>query len=154
MFSIMLIIRDQTPVYQSTPEFTRILRNFQALTSLALWLRLFLLLRSFSWTAHLVQMILQTFHDVGAFILVLCIAMVAFADAFYAILANQDFDFYVFEEVDEFSFILALRYAFMLTAGMAEPSVREPNGMFWFIFIIGSAFNLIMMLNLLIAIIN
>ena len=80
--------------------------------------------------------------------------MVAFADAFYAILANQDFDFFVFDDVDNFSFILSLRYAFMLTAGMAEPSVNETNPMFWMIFITGTFFNLILMLNLLIAIIS
>ena len=42
----------------------------------------------------------------------------------------------------------------MVTAGMAEPDVEEYDPMIWFIFIGCTLFNLILMLNLLIAIIS
>ena len=45
-------------------------------------------------------MIVQVFTDVLAFILVMLIAMIAFADALYVIMANSELDHVSFSEID------------------------------------------------------
>ena len=58
-----------------------------------------------------------------------------------------------FNDIPEFTFAVCMRYIFLLTAGMAEPNINDEHLMLWLIFFLAILLNLILMLNLLIAII-
>lgn len=88
----------------------------------------------------------------GSFLLILFITIVAFGDSLLKIsLAN----YYTIEEPFIHNFIEALEYTYMLTLGEFEPEFGSVNvWLAWILFILCTVFNLIVMLNLLIAIIS
>ena len=116
-------------------------------------MRLFGLLKIFEMTSNIVEMMIQVLKDIDAFLLVLVISEIAFGQAFQVLAANQPFETLFFQDIPEFTFTISLRYVFLLTGGMAEPNVNEENFMLWIIFFAAVLLNLILMLNLLIAII-
>ena len=68
------------------------IRFIRAATSLFVWFKFFLLLRSMSLTAYLVQLIIQVFADIKVFLFILCITLVAFSDSFYMLRTNETED--------------------------------------------------------------
>lgn len=102
-------------------------RVVRAVTSMFVWFKFFLLLRCMTLTAYLVQMIIQVFADIKAFLLILGITFIAFADAFYAISPAPNE-----ESAREEGYLASLKYTFVVTIGMAEGDILDDNPIaFW-----------------------
>ena len=125
-------------------------RIARAVTSMFVWFKFFLLLRCMTLTAYLVQMIIQVFADIKAFLLILGITLIAFADSWHAISsASPD------PGEREAGYLASLKYIFVVTIGMAEGDILETTSPVAFlVFFLAAGFNLIVLLNLLIAIIS
>ena len=119
-----------------------------SITNLLLWFQFFVLLRSIRYTAHLVQMIIEVFKDIKIFLLILMISIFAFTSSFDAIhQANAD--------GEELGFLDLLLTVSVMTMG--EPDmvlIANKDSLAIVVFILTAVFNLIVMLNLLIAIVT
>ena len=140
--------------------------TLQAWSALTLWIRFALYLRSYSMFGWYVRMIIKTVVDMKMFLMVLFIGVLAFADAFSSIRETMvlrgdikprlvpdnasDYNKYVQDYVNaiENSFLVALGdFSF-------KTYIIKMNDFEWLIFILCCVFNIILLLNLLIAIIS
>jgi len=60
-------------------------RAIQSVTTFFMWLKLLYFMRIFKNTGYLIRMIITVIYDMGSFLLVLLIGIMAFADSFLSI---------------------------------------------------------------------
>ena len=116
-----------------------------------MWLKLLYFLRIFKNTGYLIRMIIEVIYDMRSFLLVLLITIAAFGDSMLTISqGNDEKNHFIF------GFIDALTYTYRLILGDWDTEhfgdVAVP--LVWILFLLCTVFNLIVMLNLLIAIIS
>ena len=116
-------------------------------TNMLLWFNFFLLLRYLEQTAYHVQMIIEVFKDIKVFLVILVMSIFAFTSSFYAIIDQDDKS-----DVHNFKDILVT--VIVMTVGEPDTNLIEKNQLALIIFILTALFNLIVMLNLLIAIVT
>jgi hypothetical protein len=126
--------------------------NLQATISLCIWLKLLYFLRIFKQTGYLIRIIIEVIKDMRSFLLILSLTFIAFGDAFNSINTSN-------EESDKFSggiWIESIFYVYRMVLGdMNLDSLGTVSLLYVYIlFIMCTVFNMIIMLNLLIAIIS
>jgi len=114
-----------------------------------MWFKFFYFLRTIEQTSYLIKMIINVVADMRVFIFLLFCCIIAFADAFMS--AN-----YAMPEEDRFieDYPKALEFIFLLTLGEFNEMFGAFDYLGWILFILCTVFNLIVMLNLLIAVIS
>ena len=119
----------------------------QVLSALFLWLNFMKFLRPFKSFGHLLRMIGQVFSDMSFFFVVFIVLVFAFGDAFYSESNGQKEDKYInnFSDALKFSYINAI----------GDFDTENFHGSLpWILFFMCTIFNLIVLMNLLIAIIS
>lgn len=116
------------------------------ISNILLWFNFFLHLRSIRYTAYLVQMIIEVFKDIKVFLVILVISIFAFTSSLQAIFEGV--------EGENQSFIEILITVTVMTVGEPDTDLISNNQFALLIFIFALLFNLIVMLNLLIAIVT
>ena len=123
--------------------------QLQAFAGLALWCRFILFLRVFDGTSFLIHMIVEVIKALAPFLVVLLLSILAFTDAFYSMnksYAPED------RQADMESYLGTLYYSILTTFGHFDVAGFGDIGMIFFIQ--ACAINLIILLNLVIAIIG
>ena len=136
----------------------------QTWAALAIWFRFLLYMRTVNMFNWLVTLIVASVVDMVTFIVVLTIGIMAFADAFLSIESvlviqekitvppvDSDADFY---ELYFSRFVAAWQRSFMTALGDFDENLDLYREGDWLVFLICCFFNVIVMLNLLIAIIS
>lgn len=105
-------------------------------------------MRIFKSFSYLIRMIINVVRDMIPFLTVLLFAMIAFADAFYAISTASEEQFIP-------SFVMSIIYIYNMCLGAYENEYGNVAPTFAYIlFLLCTLFNMIVMFNLLIAIIS
>lgn len=116
-----------------------------------MWIKFLYFLRIFKQTGYLIDMISKVVYDMGAFLIVLLVALMAFADALNNLSQANILD-------DQFvsSYIDSILYTYRLILGDFDTSEfgNVSIALVWIVFILCTIFNMIIMLNLLISIIS
>ncbi|CDW84989.1 wd-40 repeat protein [Stylonychia lemnae] len=126
-------------------------RSIQAITTFFMWFKFLYFLRIFRSTSYLITMIFEVIYDMRFFFAVLLITMIAFGDSFLSISYGNN-------ELDRFthSFTDSIIYTYRMILGDFETDkfgeVAKP--LVIILFLLCTIFNMIVMLNLLIAIIS
>ena len=128
-------------------------RTVLAIVSFFMWMKFLYFLRIFKETGYLIRMIVEVIKDMRNFFLVLLITVAAFGDSFSTIaLGNANTDGLVFTT----GFFDGLVYTYRMILGDFDTTefgnVATPVVMG--LFLLCTIFNMIVMLNLLIAIIS
>jgi hypothetical protein len=148
---MLTIILDVFGVYKG------LLRPVAAIAFIILWIKMFYFLRVFDATQRLIRMIIEIVNDMKNFLIVLLIGVLAFTGGLYIIQQGLGSDNLFVGESTFDAFIYTYRMAqgdFILD----EFDTFATNGLYveyyliWFIFILGSLFLVIVLMNLLIAI--
>jgi hypothetical protein len=118
--------------------------------SLLVWLKFLYFLRIFTATSYLIRIIIEVIIDIRHFLLVLLLTFVAFGDAFYAINTSNETEF-----IDG-GYFFGIIYVYTMSLGGFDTSTFGNTAvwMMWVLFILCTVLNMIIMLNLLIAIIS
>ena len=163
LFNIITPILIMTNVF--TEDYTSItFWTVQTWAALAIWFRALLYLRTISHFSWLIRMIVACVLSMRTFMVVLTIGIIAFADAFLSIdqimvlrgLVEQP-------EIDPeahwyFKFfktyVVAWQNSFQVALGNGNNDLDNYREFDWFVFLLCCIFNIIIMLNLLIAIIS
>jgi hypothetical protein len=116
-----------------------------SIIGLLLWLKFLIFLRIFEYTGHLIYMLSEVFKGLVPFIIVTIISITGFADAFHSISRT-------YNEPLADSYLGAFKYSILLTLGEFDVDVLDELG--WILFLAAATFNLIILLNLVIAIIS
>jgi hypothetical protein len=125
-----------------------------------MWFKFLYFLRIFKSTGYLIRMIVEVIKDMKNFFLVLFITIAAFGDAFLRIsLANKITVDESGAEVDNIftkDFIDSIIYTYRMVLGDFDTSTfgEVATPLVMFLFLLCTVFNMIVMLNLLIAIIS
>jgi len=129
-----------------------LIRSILAISTFFMWLKLLYIMRIFKATGYLIRMIIDVIADMGIFLLLLLITIFAFGDSLLTLSYGNAED----ERFAGNSFIDASLYSYRLVLGDFDTgnfgSVAVP--FVWMFFLMSTIFNLIVMLNLLIAIIS
>lgn len=138
--------------------------TMQSWLALAIWLRFILWLRSIQTFSWLIRMINECMIDMTIFMSVLFIGVTGFADAFQSIekiltiegtieatLLPDNPSFY--QKYME-GYTLAWQKSFLVVIGEFDDNLGDYRDQDWLIFFICVIFNIILLLNLLIAIIS
>ena len=136
--------------------------NIQMFTALCVWFRFLLYLRTIKRFSWLIRMITETVSDMKIFLVVFFIGAIAFADAFVSIAEkiriksgdakDESEDYYdsYFE-----AYVDAFKTSFTAALGdFTLMGIENYDNLDWFVFILLCIFNIIVLLNLLIAIIS
>eukprot|EP00347_Sterkiella_histriomuscorum_P010531 403375928 len=128
-----------------------IIRSVLAISTFFMWLKFLSSLRIFKETGYLIRMIIEVIYDMGIFLMVLLITVAAFGDTFLRI-SNGNIEEEQFIE----SFIPAVAFAYSMILGTydinAFGEVAQP--LVWIFWVLCTILDMIVMLNLLIAIIS
>jgi uncharacterized membrane protein len=144
--------------------------SLQATISLLMWLKLLYFLRIFEKTGYLIKIIVAVCVDMGPFLVILLLTIMAFGDSMRAIsTSNLPQHEFIHSWWQSFTYV----YRMILGNFNTEPTIleggplkqdgySEPNSGFgliapfytWFIFYMCTVLNMIIMLNLLVAIIS
>lgn len=147
-------------------------RPIVATTVIILWIKLFYFLRVYESTSQLIRMIIEIVRDMKYFMFVLLIGIIGFTGGLYVLqkginvicLDETDLECQKEAEGNDFvgnNAIKAFIYTYRMTLGdfqLDDFAKFEEKGLvfefyyLWFIFIFGSLFLVIVLLNLLIAI--
>ena len=133
----------------TSPEWTTTVKTAaQIVTALFLWFKFITFLRPFKAYGHLIRMIGQVFADMRFFMVILFVLIIAFSDAFYSE-SNS------LPEDDRYigNFFFAITFSYETALGALETDNFQ-GFVPWLLFFAVTIFNLIVMLNLLIAIIS
>lgn len=132
--------------------------SLQATMSLILWLKFLYFLRIFKSTGYLIRIIIEVCVDMRHFLLIMFLTMVAFGDAMRSIsTSNED----VLDESGNSSqfvgsYVDSITYTYRMVLGDFDTGnfglVAVPY--VWILFVLCTVFNMIIMLNLLVAIIS
>lgn len=116
-----------------------------------MWFKLLYFLRIFKNTSYLIRMIIEVIYDMKAFMLVWLISILAFSDSFLGLsLANPPDTKFIMGFIDSFTFTYRLILGDWDTKDFGNVALP----LVWILFLLCTIFNLIVMLNLLIAIIS
>ena len=118
-----------------------------SIIGLLLWLKFLIFLRIFEYTGHLIYMLSEVFKGLVPFIIVTIISITGFADAFHSLSRTYPEN----EELVD-SYLGAFKYSILLTLGEFDVDTLDELG--WILFLSAATFNLIILLNLVIAIIS
>ena len=130
-----------------TEKVKSIEQGAKCFTTMLLWFNFFLLLRYIKRTAYLAQIIIEVFKDIKVFLVILVMSIFAFTSAFHTIKHEDD-------RTEEHSFTDILISVMVMTMGEPDTSLIEHNQIGLIIFLATALFNLIVMLNILIAIVT
>ena len=138
--------------------------SIQAWTAFFIWLQVLLYLRtweSFSW---LIRMIMECIKEFKAFLFIFLIGVLAFADTFRAIekaliIKGELAEIVIPDDATWYetyfeSYIKTLQLSFRTALGDFDESLDSYRATDWIIFFLCAIFNIILLLNLLIAIIS
>ena len=124
--------------------------SMQATMSLMLWLKMLYFLRIFKTTGYLIRIIIEVVVDMRHFLFILLLTFVAFGDAMYNINTSNQSEFI------EGGYLGSIAFVYRMVLGDFDTgnfgSVAVPY--MWILFLLCTVFNMIIMLNLLIAIIS
>ena len=152
MPSVMIIVTSL--VLLLTPYDPHTLAHLMSICTLFYWCKFLSILRMFKSFSYLIRMIVLVVFDMKYFLGVLLLAMTAFGDGFYMVsnLTKQSND----EENAPFidSFVMSILYVYNMSLGEYDNSYGLAPTLGWVLFTICTLFNMIVMLNLLIAIIS
>lgn len=132
----------------------------QATMSLILWLKFLYFLRIFAATGYLIRIIIEVIVDMRHFLLILLLTFISFGDALRSIsLSNNDVKDEDGNSKYQFigsSYLDAIIYVYRMSLGDFDTEVFGNVAVpyVWILFILCTVFNMIIMLNLLIAIIS
>jgi hypothetical protein len=152
IMTILFIVLEITGFFDDGTKI-QVQSAMQALTSLFIWLKFLYFLRIFESTGYLIRIIVQVVIDMRHFLLVLLLTFVAFGDAVYNIQLGNTAEDPIYEGEN---FIGGVAYVYRMvlgdfdTTGFGNCAVP----LMWVLFILCTVFNMIIMLNLLIAIIS
>lgn len=123
----------------------------QALAALLMWGKFLYFLRSFENTGYLIRSLIEVTKDMWVFLIVLAVAILGYADAFFStsnsLLYDDDHEPFI-----EGGFADALAFSYNLMLG--DWDTGNFDWFSWVLFITASMLEMIIMLNLLIAIIS
>ena len=120
--------------------------TFKVFASLFLWIKLLYYMRTNKKLGYLIRMIQEVFKDIVAFLFLFIIFLISLSNAVYAI---QEIN--IEREVDTIQ--SAFLNSYLIALGMYEfNGYEDPYS--YFLFLVATILNLIVMLNLLIAIIS
>eukprot|EP00347_Sterkiella_histriomuscorum_P022795 403337130 len=134
--------------YYINPDLTRVILS---VSTFLMWIKFLSIFRIFDATNYLIRTVYEVVKDMGVFLFVLLITVAGFGDAFLRLSEGN-------EEEEKFieSFIPAVLYAYSMILGgydtTAFGEVAQP--MVWIFWVLCTVLDLIVMLNLLIAIIS
>jgi hypothetical protein len=135
-------------------------RSLMAVTTFFMWFKLLYFLRIFKDTGYLIRMISTVIVDMRHFFLVLFIAITAFGDSFLCIaMGNPELDDKGEPNAARFTngFINSIIYTYTVILGGFDVATYEDSAAYVLVmvlFLLCTVFNMIVMLNLLIAIIS
>jgi len=123
--------------------------KIQAFAGIAIWAKFFIFLRVFDSTAFLIHMIQEVVNSLGPFMVILIFSILGFTDAFYSM--NKA---YPEERQNEglLTYSDSLFYSILNTFGEFDTDGFDTTGKG--IFLLASFINLVILLNLVIAIIS
>jgi hypothetical protein len=126
--------------------------TMQSIMSLFIWLKFLYFLRIFSHTGYLIRIIIDVMDDMKYFLLILLLTITAFGDAMYQV-SSSNKPGSNFIEGGLWSGVI---YEYLTALGNFDTSNFGTISVFyvWTIFLISTVVNMIIMLNLLIAIIS
>ena len=119
----------------------------QAFGGIFLSLKFLTFLRVFEYTGHLIYMLFEVFRELIPFMIVLGVSILGFTEAFYSLQKS-----YINPTIEDFDFLNTFYYSLLLTLG--EFGIDGLDVWGWILFILAALFNLIILLNLVIAIIS
>jgi hypothetical protein len=127
-------------------------RTVLALTTLFMWFKFLYFFRIFKPTGYLIRMIVTVVVDMRYFLIVLLVTILGFGNAFLVIsLGNTDEkNIFTTDFIDSFFYTYRMVLGDFATDEFGE--VATP--LIWLLFLFFTVFNMIVMLNLLIAIIS
>ncbi len=123
----------------------------QATMSLLLWIKFLYFFRVFQSTGYLIRIIIEVVVDMRHFLLIMLLTIVAFGDAMRSISTSE-------LEKDQFisDYIHLFTYVYRMVLGDFSSddfgSIARPY--MWILFVLCTVINMIIMLNLLVAIIS
>jgi hypothetical protein len=127
-----------------------VIAGMRSFTNFLVWFKLFYFMRIFKNTGYYIRMIVEVMYDMRSFLLILLVSIIAFSDSFLAIsMANTEDLRFTNGYID--SNIYTYR---MILGDMQTDFGEHATVIAWFFFIICTLFNMIIVLNLLIAIIS
>jgi len=118
--------------------------------SLMIWLKMLYFLRIFKTTGYLIRIIIEVVVDMRHFLFVLLLAFVAFGDAMYNISTSNTVGFIPGGYLGSIAFVYRMVLGDFATDSFGDVAVPY----MWILFLLCTVFNMIIMLNLLIAIIS
>lgn len=130
-----------------------------SLSSFMVWIKLVYFLRLFKSFAYLIRMISRVIVDMGPFLVIMLISIVAFAESFFIVSNMISSHPHASEDEEGFAgdAIFSIFYVYLMSLGEFdfeydyEPLIKY---YLYFLFFLCTMFNLVIMLNLLIAIIS
>jgi len=131
------------------PVFRRARSIAQVGASMILWMKFLYYLRTQKQFGYLIRMITQVIKDMIPFLIVMLVLIIAFSESIYSIDNNK------FSEEHTFgTYFDALTFVFFNAMGELNMEGFEKDALAWTLFFLCAMINLIVMLNLLIAIIS
>lgn len=128
--------------------------HLMSVCTLFYWCKFLSILRMFKSFSYLIRMIVLVVFDMKYFLGVLLLAMTAFGDGFYMVSnftqASDEEEGGPFIE----SFVMSILYVYNMSLGEYDNSYGIAPTFGWVLFTFSTLFNMIVMLNLLIAIIS
>jgi len=117
-----------------------------------MWLKFLYFFRIFDQTSYLIRMIVVVVIDMRHFLLVLLFMIIGFGNAFLVIALGNTNEEVIFVD----SYINSILYSYRMVLGDFATDAFGEVGvpLVWILFLVFTIFNMIVMLNLLIAIIS
>lgn len=146
---VNIIICGNDLIGQRFPRYVESTLN--ATAALMLWFKMLYFLRVFPGTGFYIRMITEVIIDMKHFFGILLICIIGFSDAFYSLsIGNDEADRFIHTPID------AILFTYRMILGDFDSSAfgSVAMEMVWLLFIFCTLFNMIIMLNLLIAIIS
>ncbi len=124
----------------------------QAILSLIMWLKLLYFLRIFKSTGYYIRTIVEVIQDMRYFLLMLMLTFIAFGDSMRQISTSNTED----KDFIGGTFFTGIAYIYRMVLGDFDTNAfgEVAVGYVWILFILCTVFNMIIMMNLLIAIIS
>ncbi|CDW72022.1 wd-40 repeat protein [Stylonychia lemnae] len=134
--------------YQTNEDFNR---SIISISTLFLWIKFFYGMRIFKHTGYLIRMLIEVAWNMGIFLLLLLITILAFRDSFLQ-LSNEKNEYSQF--IEHFLYPGFYVYRMILGDGNTNPFGEIQIPLVWILFVLCLIFDMIVMINLLIAIIS
>ncbi|CDW88872.1 wd-40 repeat protein [Stylonychia lemnae] len=134
--------------YQINEDFNR---SILSISTLFMWIKLLYVMRIFKNTGYLIRMLIEVVSDMGIFLLLLLITILAFGDSFLRLSNGNSEDSQFIEH-----FFYAGLYVYRMILGDWDTDTFGEISLplVWILFVMCTIFEMIVMLNLLIAIIS